>query len=430
MNQKPHIVIVGGGFAGIEAAKALGSGYVRVTLIDRYNHHLFQPLLYQVATAGLSPGEIAAPLRAVFRDSPHIEVMWREVTGVDSENKKVLMGEESLSYDSLIIATGSEYNYFGNEQWKEFAPNLKTLRDATLIREKILVSLEKAESSTDPVERKRLLSFVMIGGGPTGVELAGAVAELVRLSLSREYRKIDEKEVRILLIEAQKSILSSFPEPLSNRALQDLRDLGVEVRLETKVVSIEKQRVVTDGEDIASDNIVWAAGVRPTPVAQWLGVKADRGGRVPVDGFLQAVGVNDVYVIGDASGTFDDKGMPLPALAPVAIQQGKYVGKRLNRIIDGRDDSREFRYWDKGSLATIGRSKAIALIGPFRLSGFAAWLTWLFVHLMYLVGFENRLLVFVQWAWYYFTFKRSIRLITERSKWESKANLKETKSGS
>lgn len=410
---RPNVVIVGGGFGGIQAAKALKGVPVDVTLIDKKNHHLFQPLLYQVATAGLSPADISASLRSVFKNQENVRIVWGEVTGVNHQKKQVLTASGAVSYDYLILATGSVYDYFGNDDWKSVALSLKTLKDATLIRQKILAAFENAEACTDLERRQQYMTFTLVGAGPTGVELAGAIAELSRQTLKGEYRNIDSSQAKIILIEASSEILGGFSPNLAKAAREDLEHLGVDVRLNTKVLALEPGKVRTSSEEFYSETILWTAGVRATPVAKWLGISATRSGKIEVDGFLAVPGLDNVYVVGDAAHLDDTFGNPLPAIAPVAIQQGKYVGRLIAKNITKKANRKPFKYKNKGMLATIGRARAIAQLPHFKFNGLPAWLLWAFVHILYLVGFENRVLVLIQWAWYYFSFKRGAQLISD-----------------
>lgn len=415
MSTLPHVVIVGAGFAGLEVAKSLARALVRVTVIDRHNHYLFQPLLYQVATAGLSPADIAQPIRSILRRQSNTEVLMAEVTGVDLAKKYVLMnGRPPLSYDTLVIATGSRTSYFGHDDWKTHTLSLKTLEDATAIRRHILSAFEKAELETVPEKQKKLLTFVMIGGGPTGVEMAGAIAELAHGGLNLNFRHIDPKQARIILIEAAPRILSSFPENLSSKALAALEKMHVDVRLMAKVENITDGCVVVGGQLLHAHTIIWTAGVQTPHVAKWLGVSPDRAGRVTVEPDLTLPQHPEVFVLGDAASVTQD-GQLLPGVAPVAMQEGRFVGHLIRERAHNpsQTKTRKFRYINKGNLATIGRASAVADFGKVRVSGFLAWFLWIFIHIWYLNGFRNRVLVMIQWAWAYFTFQRGARLITE-----------------
>lgn len=409
---KPHVVIVGGGFAGINAAKKLANTAADITIVDKTNHHLFQPLLYQVATAALSPGDIAVPIRSIFSNRKNIKTLLGEVVSVDKNKRKVSFRDgRTLSFDYLILAPGAEYNYFGNDEWENHAPGLKTIADALHIRERILLSLEKADQLTDPKLRESYLTYVIVGGGPTGVEMAGAIAEIAKRNMMRDYTNISKNETRIFLVEAGDRILNGYPESLSEKARQTLEDMGVRVLLNTPVTDIGDEKVSFQQGSIDTPNIIWAAGVAASPLLSSLKTEQDRSGRIKVEKDLSLPGYPNIFVLGDAAHLKQD-GDPLPALAPVAIQQGKYVGKLLS---DSKSKERPaFRYTDKGTMATIGRAKAVADIKGFKFSGFIAWLLWSFVHILFLIGFRNRFKVFVEWVWFYFTFKRGVRLITDR----------------
>jgi NADH dehydrogenase len=407
----PRVVIVGGGFGGLQAAKALGDAPVRVTLIDRRNHHLFQPLLYQVATAVLSPADIAQPIRSVLRDRPNVEVVLGDVQSIDTTVKEVMLEDGRLPYDYLILAAGANHAYFGHDQWAPLAPGLKTLEDALDIRRRILVSFEDAERETDLARRKALMTFVVVGGGPTGVEMAGAIAEIARLTLTRDFRHIDTRDARVILIEAGARLLATFPERLSRNALDKLKHLGVDVRLGQAVTAVAPSEVTVAGETIHAETIVWAAGVRASPLGKSLGVEMDRAGRVLVNRDLTVPGHPEIFVIGDMASLADKHGRPLPGVAQVAMQQGKWAAANIRRAIAG-EPKKPFHYRDLGNLATIGRNAAVADIRGLPLSGFIAWLAWALVHIMNLIGFRNRVLVGLQWLWGYLTFQRGARLIT------------------
>lgn len=408
----PHVVIVGAGFGGLQAAKHLRKAPVRVTVIDKRNHHLFQPLLYQVATAGLSPANIAAPIRSVLRRSRNTDVIMGEVVGVNLVAKEVLLRDRAIAYDYLILATGAHHSYFGKDEWEKHAPGLKTIQDATAIRQKILLAFEAAE--IEPVAEKRQdhLNFVVVGGGPTGVELAGSIAELGHKVLASDFRHIDPKSARIILVEAGPRILAGFPEDLSAEAMAALKRLGVEVRVNARVEDVNAEGVSVSGEFIKSHSVIWAAGVVASPAGKWLSAPTDRAGRVKVNPDLTVPGHENIFVIGDTAASFKNDGKPLPGVAPVAMQQGRYVAGSIKRRLRGANKLSAFHYVDKGNLATIGRSSAIADVRNIHLSGFTAWLTWLVVHIFYIIGFGNRLLVLIQWAWAYVTFQRGARLIT------------------
>jgi NADH dehydrogenase FAD-containing subunit len=409
----PHVVIVGAGFAGLAAAKRLGRAPVEVSVIDRRNYHLFQPLLYQVATAALSPADIAAPIRAMLRPYRNIEVLLDEVIGVDRAARRVLTKDNAgQSYDYLILATGSAYAYFGHEDWPRFAPGLKSVEDATAIRRRLLLAFERAETTRDLAVRERLLTFVLVGGGPTGVELAGAIAELAKATLARDFRHIDPKSARILLVEAGPRLLPGFPEKLSAYAARALARMGVDVRLETMIEHIDAEGVIARGERIAAATVLWSAGVQGTPVGKWLDVRTARNGTVQVDPDLSVPELPEVFVLGDAALVPGPDGTPLPGLAAVAEQQGCYVGGLIAARSEGRAGPGPFVYRNRGTMATIGRSAAVADFGAVQLTGFTAWLLWGFVHIYLLIGFRNRLAVFVNWMWSWLTYGRGARLIT------------------
>jgi len=414
-----RVLIIGAGFGGLEAARILARSPAEITIVDRRNYHLFQPLLYQVATGGLSPGDIAAPVRALFRNRNHVEVLLAEAVDLDPDGKRVILSDGELPYDSLVVAAGSEPSYFRHPEWESLAPPLKSIDDATEIRRRLLVAFEAAEREPDAVRRRAWLSFVIVGAGPTGVELAGAFAEIANDTLQGHFRYIDPKEARIFLVENAPQVLPQYPERLSATAERDLVHLGVRPLLGRLVTNIDAQGVtlVHGGESgyIPSRTVIWAAGVRSSPlgrvVSERTGAVLDRAGRVMVEPDLSIAGHPEIFVIGDLARVEQD-GKPLPGLAPVAMQQGRYVGRLIRDRLRGTAVAKPFRYFDKGNLATIGRAKAVGMLGRFQFGGLLAWLTWLFVHLMYLVGFENRLLVLIQWAFSYLTFNRRARLIT------------------
>lgn len=416
-----RLVIVGGGFGGLRAALQLARSPVQITLIDRSNHHLFQPLLYQVATAGLSPADIAYPIRSVLHDQKNAEVVMGEVTGVDTARREVRTRDgHAYPYDYLVLATGARHGYFGHDEWERFAPGLKTIADAVQIRQRILLAFEKAEKESDPAQRAARLNFVIVGGGPTGVEMAGAIAELSYRALASDFRRIDPRATKIILLEAGPKILASFPDSLSQRAREKLEQFGVEVRTGAKVEAIDATGVVVNGQRIPSLNAIWAAGVLASPIGKWIGCETDRVGRVKVNPDLSVPGYPDIFVIGDAASLNDERGKPLPGVAPVAMQQGKHVAEVIEARLEGAE-SRPFHYWDKGNLATVGRRFAIADVGKLRMAGFPAWLVWVVVHIYYLIGFRNRVVVLLQWAWAYLTFQRGARLITDVVKAEGRA---------
>jgi NADH dehydrogenase len=408
-----RVVIVGGGFGGLYAARALARRPVHITLVDRRNHHLFQPLLYQVATAGLSPADIATPLRHVLSTQRNVTVFLAEVERIDLGSRLVFLADGQLEYDALILAAGASHSYFGHDDWEAWAPGLKSLEDALEIRRRVLLAYEAAERATDAAERGALLTFVVIGGGPTGVEMAGALAEISRKTITRDFRVIDPTQARILLLEGGPRVLPTFPPSLSAKAEAQLRRLGVEVRASALVTNVSSDAVWVGGEQIRSRAVVWAAGVAASPLARSLGVALDRAGRVPVEPDLSLPGHPEVFVIGDLAAFVHQTGQPLPGLAPVAIQQGRTAADNVWRRLTGRP-SRTFRYVDKGNIATIGRAAAVAMIRGLRLSGLVAWLAWLLVHIFFLIGFRNRFVVLFQWAWAYVTHQRGARLITGR----------------
>lgn len=412
--RRPRVVILGAGFGGLNAAIGLRRADVDVTVVDRRNYHLFQPLLYQVATAGLSPAQIAMPIRHVLKRQKNATVLMEKVEGIDTDARAVITGSRRVPYDYLVIATGARHAYFGRDDWEETAPGLKTIGDATEIRARILTVFEKAEVTTDPALRRKLLTFVVVGGGPTGVELAGAIVELARKAIVRDFRDIDSSTARVVLVEAGPRLLAAFPESLSASARTQLEKLGVEVRLGQAVTQCDDNGVVlSDGAAIASGCILWAAGVMASRAAKWLQAEADRAGRVIVGPDLSVPGHPEIFVIGDTALAKSADGKPVPGVAPAAKQMGRYVADLIMKRMAGRPAA-PFRYADYGNLATIGRKAAVADLGRIRLSGFLAWLLWSFAHLWFLVGFRNRIVVFLDWAWAYATFDRGARLITER----------------
>lgn len=416
INRQQRVVIVGGGFGGLYAAKALSSAAVQVTLVDRRNFHLFQPLLYQVATGGLSPGDISAPLRSVLKKASNVEVVHGEVVDIRPERRQVILHDATLEYDKLIVATGVSHHYFGHDDWEDAAPGLKTVEDALEIRRRILLAFETAERVADPAERQAWLTFVIVGGGPTGVELAGAIGELAHRTMRGEFRHVDPSQAQIILLEGLERILTAYPPELSAEAAVSLADLGVTVRTGALVTGVGDSWVtVRDSggseERLPARTVLWAAGVKASPMAQVLarraGAELDRLGRVFVEADLSLAGWPEIYVIGDLAHYAHQTGEPLPGVAQVAMQQGAYVAERLA----GRQRG-PFVYQDKGNLAVIGRNAAVADLGRLRLSGFPAWLIWVFVHIRFLIEFDNKLMVMVQWAWNYLTRKRGARLIT------------------
>lgn len=408
-----HVVIVGAGFAGLSLARALGGTSLGVTVIDRRNYHLFQPLLYQIATAVLSPGEIAQPIRRILGRYKNITVLMGEVDHINPERKELSVDGEALSYDTLALATGATHGYFGHPEWARFAPGLKTLEDARRIRAEILTAFERAEREHDPVEQERLMTFAIIGGGPTGVEMAGAIAGLARHALARDFRHIDPTKARILLIEAAPRILGPFPEELSTYAEKALRRLGVTLRTGNPVRDVNERGVTIGDEFIPTSTIVWAAGVAASPAGQWLGVDTDKVGRVAVAPDLSVPGLDNVYVLGDLALAMGEDGKPLPGLAQVAHQQGHYLGKALLARLVRNETPPPFRFHNRGNLAVIGRNSAVVHWGSLKLKGFIAWLVWGIAHVYLLVGFHNRFLVTMRWLWTYLTFQRGGRLITE-----------------
>ncbi len=412
MARLPQVVIIGGGFGGLSAARTLSNVACEVTIIDRHNHHVFQPLLYQVATAGLSPGDIASPIRWILRKQPRLRVLLGTVERIDSSARQVWMdGHDALSYDYLVVAAGATHSYFGHDEWSRVAPGLKTLDDALAIRRRLLLAFEQAEREPDGARQRRLLTFVIIGGGPTGVEMAGALAEIAKQALRSEFDAIDPASARILLIEAGPSILPAFPETLRASARRALARLGVEVLEGTAVTHVEEGAVSMGGERIDAHTIMWAAGVAAAPVARDLGPALDRAGRINVEPDLSAPGHAGVFVVGDLASFLHQTGKPLPGVAQVAKQQGAHAARNIARLIRG-EQTRPFRYLDPGNMATIGRANAIADFGFLQVSGFLGWLMWLFVHVLFLIGFRNRLSVLLQWAAAYLTHQRSVRLIT------------------
>jgi len=411
MNSKAHVVIIGAGFGGLEAAKKLACKDVRVTVIDRTNYHLFQPLLYQVATAALSPADIAAPIRAILSKCRNVEVILAEVESVDVDAKKVKTVDLQIDYDYLILATGARHSYFGHGEWEKLAPGLKSLEDAVELRRRILMAFEYAEKINDEKARRAAMNFVIIGGGPTGVELAGAIAEISRHTLARDFRHINPSEARVILIEGDSRLLAAYPPDLSESARKQLTDLGVEVRTNSRATNLTEAGVQIGDEFIPCRVKIWAAGNNASFVGKTLGVPADRAGRVIVNEDLTVPGHPEVQVIGDLANFTHQTGEPLPGISPVAMQQGRHAARNVLAMIKGRKAKR-FRYWDKGTMATIGRNKAVADLRFLHLSGRLAWLAWLFVHIVFLVGFRNRLLVLFQWAWAYLTFDKGARLIT------------------
>ncbi len=412
---RTKVVIVGAGFGGLAAAKALGKTPAQIILIDRTNHHLFQPLLYQVATSVLTPSQIATPIRGILRKQKNTIVILGEVTGVDKDQKRVFVSDADrqnvpISYDYLILATGSTHSYFGHNEFEQFAPGLKSLADAEAARNKILQAFELAEAEDDPARHRDLLTFILVGAGPTGVEMAGALAVFVRTSLKSEFRRIDPASARIVLVDMAPRVLGPFSEDLSKAAKTRLEKLGVEVRLGHSVDQIDANGIIVAGERIASKTVIWTAGVAPSPAGRWLNVDTDRAGRVRIQKDLTVSGHVEIFVVGDTA-TLDQNGKPLPGVAQVAMQQGRYAGKVIHNRIAGKRPPYPFSYFDKGSMAVVGKGFAVLQSGKVQISGFGAWLTWAAVHLQFLATSSLRLTVFLQWVWTYFTGQRGSRLI-------------------
>ncbi len=413
-HKNPHIVVLGAGFGGLEFCKRFAEPNARITLVDRTNHHLFQPLLYQVATAGLSAPDIAQPVRSILRDSPNLTVLMDNVTSIDLAVKTVTLENTELNYDYLVLALGGCTSYFGHPEWEQFAPGLKSLEDAVRIRSRVLMSFEKAEAAASEGENVRLMTIVVVGGGPTGVELAGAFAELARHVLRKDFRHIDPGHAHVMLIEAGPRILATFSPELSVSGQRQLEKLGVQVRTNTKVKNITEGRVELDNGDIIhAGNILWAAGVAATPLTKKLGVELDRAGRVKVNPDLSLPGHPEVFAIGDMASLVDAAGKPVPGVSPAAMQMGAHAANIIeNEIEFGPGERPAFKYWDKGTMATIGRSAAVAQVGKFEFTGFTAWLAWLGIHLIFLVGFRNKISVLLQWFYSYINYKRGARIIT------------------
>ncbi len=409
----PHVVILGGGFAGLKAAKALRNAPVRLTVIDRRNHHLFQPLLYQVATAALSPSDIAAPIRHVLRKQRNTRVVLAEVTGIDPERKRVLLADGEMAYDYLLVATGATHSYFGNDQWAEHAPGLKTLEDALDIRRRVLLAYEAAEREEDDAIRRELLSFVIVGAGPTGVELAGALAEISRKTLVQDFTHIDPTSARVVLIEGVDRVLPPYPQDLSQAARESLESLGVEVRTNTRVTEVDERGVtLADGTRLAARTVLWAAGVAASPLAKSLGAPLDRAGRVKVTKYLTVPDHPEIFVVGDLASVTDDDGKPVPGVAPAAMQMGEAAGRNILHAVRA-EPLFPFSYWDRGTFSVIGRGSAVGVaFRRLKMKGFIAWLTWVFIHVLFLVGFRNRFFVLLNWAYSYVSFRRAARLIT------------------
>jgi NADH dehydrogenase len=418
----PRIVVVGAGFAGLTFCRKFPAGLAHITLIDRQNHHLFQPLLYQVATAGLSAVDIAQPIRAILRGKKDLEVLMSEVEGFDLQARKVFINEGALVYDYLVLAVGGISSYFGHDEWAPFAPGLKSLDDALMVRRQILLAFEKAETESDEERRRELMTVIVVGGGPTGVELAGTFAELAKTVLVRDFDRIDPAKAHVILIEGGSRVLGNFPEDLSASAKRQLERIGVEVRLSTRVQAIRDREVEMVDGTILRGNVLWAAGVSASPLTKKLGVPVDRAGRVSVAPDLSLPGHPEVFALGDMVNLTDRNGRVVPGVSPAAMQMGEHAAKLIEQELRDRERSaakgsalreREaFAYWDKGTMATIGRSKAVAQVGKFHFSGYPAWVAWLFVHLVFLVGFRNKISVFMQWVYSYLTYRRGARIIT------------------
>ncbi len=405
------VVIIGGGFGGLTAARNLNSADLQITLIDKTNHHLFQPLLYQVATAALSPGDIAVPIRVLLSSKNNMEVIMAEVISIDKQKKLVHLKDRSIQYDYLIAAPGATHSYFGKNEWEKFAPGLKTLSDALSIRERILTSFEKAEMISDPHRRGRYLTFVIVGGGPTGVEMAGAIAEIAKKTMLKNFRHIKPEEAKIILVEAAPRVLTSYPENLSHSAERSLEELGVKVITGKLVSGVTAEGVRLEDEFIGTDNVIWAAGNEASPLLKSLNSFYDRAGRILVENDLSIKDYPEIFVIGDAAVVNGENGEPLPGIAPVAMQQARYAAKIINNTT-APEDRKPFRYFDKGTMATIGKAKAVAKIRKLEFSGFFAWFLWSFIHIFFLITFRNRIRVMAEWVWYYFTGRRGVRLIT------------------
>lgn len=418
-----RVLVVGAGFAGMNAVRELGKDKnLDITLVDRRNYHLFQPLLYQVATAGLSPAEIATPIRSVFSAYKNVRVLLENVESVDLKGNKVRVGGgKDLEYDYVILACGAKHSYFNHPEWESLSPGLKTLEQATEIRRRILLAYELAEKETDPEKQKAYLTFVIVGGGPTGVELAGAIGEISRHTLEKDFRNIRPERARVILVEAGSRVLASFAEDLSERARKDLEKMGVQVWTQTRVTEISEDGVKFGNEKILSKTVIWAAGVQPSSICKTLGTPLDKVGRVIVESDLSVKGHPNAFVLGDQAHFPTADGFGLPGLAPVAMQQGRHAAKNIRRTLQNKPRT-PFRYKDKGTMATIGRKKAVAEVGRLHITGFLAWMAWLFIHIYYLIGFKNRLFVFMEWFWAYVTFRRGARLILDKE-WRSNPKL-------
>ena len=410
-SQRPQVVIAGAGFGGLQATKALAKAPVDIALIDAYNHHCFQPLLYQVATAALSPADVAWPIRAIVRAQKNVRVIMARVTGIDVQARRVHTSEIDLPYDYLVLATGSTHSYFGHDDWAPFAPGLKHIADATEIRRRFLLAFERAEVVEDETERARLLTFVIVGGGATGVEMAGAIAEVARRTLRHDFRRIDPRNSRIILLEAGPRLLPTFPQPLSDYATRSLQSMGVEVELNRAVTGCDAQGVSLAGDRIEAATVMWAAGVVASPAAQWIGAEHDRAGRIKVNADLSVSGRPEIFAVGDTASIVDREGKPVPGIAPAAKQMGSYAGKVIAARVLGQPAPPPFAYRHLGELATIGRKSAVVKLGFFQLTGFLGWLFWSAVHIYFLIGLRNRFVVAINWLWSYMTFQRGARLI-------------------
>ncbi len=410
-NSNPHVVVIGAGFGGLYAVKNLARAPVRITIIDRSNHHLFQPLLYQVATAAVSPGDIAQPIRHIFRNFQNIHVLMASAETIDLENRRVQLSDGFVTYDYLIVATGATHAYFGHDEWKHVAPGLKSLEDAIDMRRMFLMAFEQAEKESDPKRREALMRFVIVGAGPTGVELAGTMADVSRLALSKEFRNINPGEAKVILLEGGARVLPAYPPELSASAKKQLEKRGVEVRTNALVTNVEKGAVHIGDEKIETESIFWAAGVAASSLGKAFGIPTDRSGRVKVNPDLTIQGHPEIFVIGDLAAVVDAEGKQVPGVAPAAIQMGQYSAKAIRAKLKGKS-IKPFVYWDKGNIATIGRSAAVGYVGKLKFSGFIAWIGWLAIHIFFLIGFRNRIFVILQWAWTYLLFNMSARLIT------------------
>jgi len=404
------VVIIGGGFGGLSAAKALAEAPVQIVLIDRSNHHLFQPLLYQVATAGLSPADVAKPIRSILRNQQNAEVILADVVSISPSTKTIQTHGGTLGYDYLIVATGARHSYFGHDEWETHAPGLKTLTDAVDIRRRILVAFEEAEKARDDAERREAMTFVVVGGGPTGVEMAGAIAELANFTLKKDFRRIDPSQARVIIVEAGPRLLAAFDAKLSDHALKDLQALHVEVLLGKPLTNLDATHVEVDGKRIGCRTVVWAAGNKASPLAAMLG-EVDRQGRLKINPDLSLPGYPEVQAVGDMVTTVDKSGRPVPGVSPAAMQAGRHAAENILRALRG-EPALPWEYFDKGSMATIGRHSAICELGPLKFAGFLAWMAWAFVHLFFLVSFRNRTAVFLQWMWAYFTYAKGARIIS------------------